>query len=48
MEIMRNVMWFCLEGKTRTETRRGCGIDTARMRHYVDDSLRADLLEESG
>ncbi len=46
VEIIRDIIRFCLKGKTRTETRRGCRIDTAKMKHYVDESLRAGLLEE--
>jgi len=46
VDIVRDVLLTCMEGETRTEVRRGCSIDTAKMGHYVVDLLREGLLEE--
>jgi len=45
VDIVRDVLLACMEGKTRTEVRRGCSLDTAKMGHYVVDLLRGGLLE---
>lgn len=46
VDVYRDILSACMDGRTRTGARRGCRIDTARMRHYLDDCLQAGLLEE--